>query len=704
MYNDASLALIPSAVGDGVVYNARPVEVLGAELVTGLTNGTTYPFDTFTSSGRDVTAAIKTSGFAGCITNGVTFTSGDKVRVRLTYNKTSGNDLRVLFSSSQSGAGVSVSDTQNISESGEVYCTFTMTATGTAYLQLGTGNASHSIDAAMLNISVKEVLTSAQDFDFTRASEATRVLSGGRIEKVRTNSLLQSNQFDTTWTQNGVSVTGNQTGYNGSDAWLLEVNSASGSLRQVISSSGVVSLSFYAKAGTADYIRLRFDATTQVNIWFDLGDGSVGTNTNGIVGSIEDIGSGWYRVTAVANTSSLTQIRVYPTPADAVGGDSGDNIYIQDAQLEQGLVATEYIATTSTSVSVGSVNDMPRLDWSGGCPALLLEPSRTNLVTYSEDFSQWGNARTSETLNAAISPSGLTDATLLEQQSGQTNAGSIYLSISLPSSDYTQSIFAKKKDKDYIVCYSANAERSYFNLSEGTIGTVASGNSAKIEDYGNGWYRCSITYTAASGAVIGFYLSDTDNSSTVTDSGGIYIWGAQLEAASYETSYIPSYGTATTRAAGACLKTGVSSLINSVEGTLYFESSALTDDLSSTVAFSISDGTATNAVRMGYQQGADVFFAESSGTSNNIGIYSVAVSVTSRNKFALRYKENDAKLYINGSVAASDTVFTAFAAATFNRIAFDKGDGTLDFLGNVNQVLYFPTALSDTELEKLTTL
>ena len=89
-----------------------------------------------------------------------------------------------------------------------------------------------------------------------------------------------------------------------------------------------------------------------------------------------------------ANVSSWSYVRFYVADSDGVTSGTSGSIYIQDAQLESGLVATDYIETTTTSVSAGILEDMPRLDYSGGasCPALLLEPQRTNLIVHSEGF------------------------------------------------------------------------------------------------------------------------------------------------------------------------------------------------------------------------------------------------------------------------------------------------------------------------------
>jgi len=152
---DSALKLwLPMMEGAGTTaYDGSPVGFT-EDIVTGFTNGTTYPLDSFASSGDDITTAIKTNGFGGCVSNGHYYTNGQKVKVKFTYQKNSGNDLRVLFSSLVTGAGTAKSDIQYVSASGEFEHTFTMTADGTAYLQLGTGNASHSIDAVITDVYV----------------------------------------------------------------------------------------------------------------------------------------------------------------------------------------------------------------------------------------------------------------------------------------------------------------------------------------------------------------------------------------------------------------------------------------------------------------------------------------------------------------------------------------------------------------------
>jgi len=203
------------------------------------------------------------------------------------------------------------------------------------------------------------------DFTFSRSTAATRVNADGNIEKETQNLLLQSNQFDTTWFTSNASVTGGQSGYNGSsDAWLLENNSSTTTavVQQPFSlGSSVRSFSVYAKAGNVNWLRLlMYDGSTTHQCWFNLTDGSTANASNIINAKSTSIGGGWYRCEISANTN-ITFTNIYPT---AVAGSSlsdlGANIYIQDAQLEQGLVARDYIETTTAAVEGGITDNVPR--------------------------------------------------------------------------------------------------------------------------------------------------------------------------------------------------------------------------------------------------------------------------------------------------------------------------------------------------------
>jgi len=178
--------------------------------------------------------------------------------------------------------------------------------------------------------------------------------------------------------------------------------------------------------------------------------------------------------------------------------------------------------------------DTVRVDYTQGAE---LTPTKYQRIE-NTDFSSWSHARTSGTANAAISPDGQNNATYVEQNAGQTNAGSIYRFDAAFTGVFTLSVYAKKKEKDFVVLYDSNVGRTYFNLDTGTVGTIAAGNTANIEDAGNGWFRCSTTFTASSGTVKAFYVGDNDNNSVVTDSGGIYVWGPQLEEGTTASDFV----------------------------------------------------------------------------------------------------------------------------------------------------------------------
>ena len=230
------------------------------------------------------------------------------------------------------------------------------------------------------------------DFTFSRGSNisATRVNADGYIEKGYENILLQSNSFDTfPWRNANAIPTSGQSGYDGSNnAWLLQANTTGQNFRYYdISVSSVYTISIYAKAGTTNWFF--FYAVSGGGAWFDLGNGVVGTKQSGVVSSsIESVGDGWYRCSATYN-GSLSSMRIYLSDGNGnVNATTGANIYIQDAMMNQGMVAYPYVETTTAPVAGGILEDMPRLDYSNGsCPSLLLEPSRTNLVPSSEYLS-----------------------------------------------------------------------------------------------------------------------------------------------------------------------------------------------------------------------------------------------------------------------------------------------------------------------------
>lgn len=556
------------------------------------------------------------------------------------------------------------------------------------------------------------------DLTFTRASDGTRVNSEGYIERVPWNLLQQSNTFSTTWVNNGTTETGGQTGYDGTnEAWLLNKSIAGGSIRQSIVFNGVGTYSVYAKAGTLNYILLYVNYGTgrDTQAYFDLSSGSVGTTIAEIDANIESVGNGWYRCSVTFNTPTATaSVLFFPANDDGDTSGTSGSIYIQDAQLNEGPTAKPYIATTNRQ-------DVPRLDYSNGCPCLLLEPQRTNLVKYSDQFDNaaWAKSNLSVTANNTISPDGTQNAERLTENAS-TAQHFVGQSVSLVSSlAYTFYVYAKKGERDILqlspsVAYLTSGGYANFNLTNGTVTASGGGATGSIVEFSDGWYKCQLNFTAnasASGTFALFMQESGTASRGVSYTGdgtsGLYIWGAQFEAGSYPTSYIPTTSAAVTRLADAAYKTGISSLIGQTEGTLFLDFIYKVGDQT---RVSLSDGSSVNWIFVGIPDSSTHcrIYIRTNATvqvdtsSNLLGIFVSG----QRYKIAVAYKSGDWAICVNGVIKTSGTQ-TFTPSASFNTIALTGNSPAPSNQIGLNQLFnasLYKTRLTNAQLAELTTL
>jgi hypothetical protein len=335
------------------------------------------------------------------------------------------------------------------------------------------------------------------------------------------------------------------------------------------------------------------------------------------------------------------------------------------------------------------------------------------LFTDSELIASWYPVRITTETNYAISPEGVQNASRVVMTS-ETGEHSVYYAVSVTSgTQYTQSVFLKQGD--------GSANWRYFqfrfrtggfggsrgvvvDLQEGTIGYDTGLDDFGIEDYGNGWYRVWITATATltssyAGPVIAFNeLSDAYDVQIVGDTNAdVFIYGEQFEESSYPTSYIPTYGASVTFASETCNNAGDSSLFNDSEGVLYAEIAAFNDDSSSKV-ISISDGSTSNVVQLFYYQDSIRLNLTAGNVSQSYFIQSVTFD--NFNKVAIKYKTNDVAFWVNGVEVSTDT--TATMPSGLDTLMFDSGAGSGLFYGKTKMVSTFTEALSDSELECLT--
>ena len=251
----------------------------------------------------------------------------------------------------------------------------------------------------------------------------------------------------------------------------------------------------------------------------------------------------------------------------------------------------------------------------------------------------------------------------------------------------------------------ANGKGTYFDIQNGVIGTSDATHTAKMEDYGNGWYRCSITFDIDKSVDSGGYghveAMVGDNLNTFAAIGqGYYAYGSQGEEFSYPTSYIPSGAASTTRNQELCLD--ATPVINSTEGTLYAEISALANDGTYRM-ISISDGTNDNRITLYLLQANKISVVVKESNTTQAQMTYTINDVTDFNKIAFKYKENNFALWINGVEVATDT--SGNVPTSLSKLHFSTGDGiNFPFFGNTKGLKYYPKALADVQLEDLTTI
>ena len=346
-------------------------------------------------------------------------------------------------------------------------------------------------------------------------------------------------------------------------------------------------------------------------------------------------------------------------------------------------------------------NDIPRIDYTDSADGvLLLENSATNLVTHSEDASQWLNVNEIITKDEIISP----DGTLSADKFEFTGNGSIRPNTSQLTfiDNYVFSVFIKKGNSRYVTL------QARFFTTSSTIGFDLDNATAEsggvIENYGNDWFRLSLTNNVTGDAdrtgVFYVYLPNELGSMTSVSGNYAYVWGAQISEGSYVTSYIPTNGSTATRLADTASGSGNSEVFNDSEGVLFADIAALANDVTSR-RVAISDGTYSNRIYFEYDETANrVYFVINSGGVNQVNIQYDANNLTLFNKLLVKYKANDFSVFFNGFKIGTD--LSGSTPSGLKELAFDDGGNTSKFYGKTKEIGYYDTALTDEELEVLT--
>jgi len=539
------------------------------------------------------------------------------------------------------------------------------------------------------------------DLSVTRATTATRVNSAGLVELVPYNLLQQSNSFNGSPWAAVATRTPNAAIAPDGTMTATRIQLASGGIgylyQGVPASSGAKTISCYIKGATAQTI--------------GFNDGNANPNSINIT-------TEWQRYTFTFNSNSLGMGIQFDNYFGVSPSNQAKDFYIWGAQLVEGSTAKDY-QKTETRLNI------PRLDYSNGtCPSLLVEPQRTNLLTYSQQISQFYNIGGTFVSNNGISPDGTQNSEKFTVSSFNSfHAGFFENASGATGNSFTTSIFLKKGTGRYFLYRAmtntyATRYGVTIDLQNGTIvGTNTcgspTGTSSKIESFSNGWYRVSLTMDGI-GVQIGavWCTSDTatpsldallDYSYTGNGSDSYYIWGAQLEAGSYSTSYIPTQGASVTRNADVISKTGISSLIGQTEGTMFVD--VYRPNQSSAFLFTLANSVGSNSYLNSIyifqlpdnKMVVDCFVSgvKQFGIETSVGI------TNGRHKIAVAYKQNDAVVYLDGVLLGTDTScnIPPFSAFEVNNV--DIGS-TSNF--DINSVALWKTKLDNATLAQLTTI
>jgi hypothetical protein len=365
--------------------------------------------------------------------------------------------------------------------------------------------------------------------------------------------------------------------------------------------------------------------------------------------------------------------------------------------------ASGFIETVGTTT--------PRFDYDPVTLApkgLLIEEARTNLLTNSTGFgANWASgANSTVTANGGSAPDGTTAATRITLASGVTNNRYLNTPVTVtPGSAYTFSVFLKTVSgalfQAVILVGATGSARGWLNTSTGAISGVTSTNYTGVSmvatNFGNGWWRVALTATVVTDTVVQVETDQASASGNYNSAvGDSYLfWGAQLEQASFATSYIPTVASTVTRSADVATMTGTnfSSWYNQTQGSFVVNADAI--------------ATGVNRVIVG-GGGGSLGYPSYIRTIQTGAVFDTANVVASPNviteaafKLATTYESGALNTCLNGAAVATGLYNGVFASLTSIALG-SSGASTLFLNGHIRSIAYYNTRLPDAQLQSLT--
>jgi hypothetical protein len=581
-----------------------------------------------------------------------------------------------------------------------------------------------------LNLDFANVKALDSRVTFARASTGA-YYDGQTVAKAEENLFSYSQEFDNAaWSKTNITVTANSTtapdGTTTAESILETATTGSHQvLRDLTQLSGTYVTSIFAKANGRNWLAINTNfASVQRVSFFDLENGVVGSVPVGFTASIVDVGDGWYRCVVVGPRGINAYPGIFitalsdgdPTVPPSYAGDITKGLFLWGAQFEARDAVTAYTPTTTQPIT----NYIPALQTAASGVArfdhdpvtteslgLLIEEQRTNLLTYSEDFTDgsWVKSNTTITSNTITAPDGTLTGDKLVETSG-AGVRQLYKTPSLSAVSHSFSAYFKASER-YWFKLNLTGSGAYFDLSTGVIGTIDAGVTAAMTAVGNGWYRCSIVRTVSAGTnYTEIQLALTNGGGSYTGDGysGIFIWGAQLEAGAFPTSYIPTSASQVTRSADSASMTGTNftSLFNPAEYSVYTEASFMSASTANQPVVNIDASLSTanwRAFGNGLGGGGNRWRIWTQTSSDLlIGVDGSIPTDNVPTKAAYAFEFNNASL-ATGSTIVTDTSCQVISVLDRLRIgAYQYG-----FLsGHVAKIAIYPQRLSNTQLQALT--
>lgn len=353
---------------------------------------------------------------------------------------------------------------------------------------------------------------------------------------------------------------------------------------------------------------------------------------------------------------------------------------------------------------------------------LMMEGQRTNILLRSADQTTTWTA-TEATIGAGATPDP-TGASGFQKIIPSVVSAQHYTAqtVSAAANTYSFSIFAKANGYDglrLIMLNGSGTAFASFNLTNGTLaasgvtGTTYSTVLTKIEPYPSGTYRITLTATCSATTTSVRVQADKGGGATSTYAGdgtsGVDVWGAQLEAGAFSSSYIPTTTAAVTRSADYVANTGsnnvpFASWYNAVAGTCYVDCLFYTGDAAFPRIFEIGDGgvnvNSINLVQqISTQQAAFNVYSASAYQGMAIGSPDLRGS---RQKIATAIKLNDAASSRNGASPYTDTSLAM--PVTSNRLDLANApSGTQAGFLHIKEFRYYSQRITNSELQRITT-